>query len=130
MSTIPVWGGLSVKGSVELDSNIFLTGDVRPVSPIVQGEAGSYVLDSFSAATYRCAEYLVQISQGVNYAVTRVLILHDGNSAYLTEYGKIETSPFMGVEFDVNLTNGVISLLYSQPAINTVVKAIGTCLNP
>lgn len=130
MSNIPVFGGLLVKGSVELESNIFLTGDVRPVSPIVQGNAGSYTLDSFSAAQYRSAEYLIQISQGSAYAVTRVLILHDGTSAYFTEYGKIETSPSMGVEFSVTLVNGVVSLLYTQPAINTVIKSIGTCLNP
>ena len=130
MSNISVFSRLTVKGEVELDSNKFLTGDVRPVSPIIQGDAGTYTLDSFSADHYRSAEYLIQISQGSAYAVTRILILHDGTSAYFTEYGKIETSPSMGVEFSATLVNGIVSLLYTQPAINTVIKSIGTCLNP
>jgi hypothetical protein len=129
MSTIPIWGNLSVDGDVTLDSNKFITGDVRPVSPAIHDSSGSYVLDSFSSSKYRSAEYLIQVSQGADFLVTRVLILHNDSFAYLTEYGRIETAP-LGVEFDVVLSGGIVSLSYTQPSINTVVKAIGTCLNP
>ena len=129
MSTLPIWGNLNVDGDVTLDSNKFITGDVRPVTPAVHDSSGSYVLDSFTASTYRSAEYLIQVSQVADFLVTRVLILHNDSFAYLTEYGRIETAQ-LGVEFDVVLSGGVVSLSYTQPSVNTVVKALCTCLNP
>lgn len=129
MSTIPILGSVAIKGSAEMDSSIYLTGDVRPCSPPVQNVFGTYTLDAFSADKYRSAEYLIQISQPANYAVCRVLVLHDGTNAYLTEYGRVETSAFMSVEFQVILVEGLVTLSYSQPSMATVVKSLASCLN-
>lgn len=128
MSTLPVWGSLSVKGNLESETNKFLTGDVRPLSPAVQDTAGNYTLDSFSSTVYRSCEYLIQISQGGNFAVVRIIILHNNVSVFLSEYGRIEPID-TGVEFFATLVNGLVSLSYSQPALNTEVKSLGTFLN-
>jgi hypothetical protein len=47
-------------------------------------------LDSFSAATYRSAEYLVQVTQGSKYTVSKVLLIHNGTTPTMTEYGVVE----------------------------------------
>ncbi len=129
MSDIPVWGNLEIKGDVTSDSSRYLTGDTRPVAPAVQNVSGSYTLDSFNASVYRSAEYLVQITQGSNFSVVRLMVLHNNVSAFISEYGRIETSE-TNVDFSVSLVNSVVTISYTQPDLITVVKALGNCLNP
>lgn len=124
-----IFGDIQVNGGVRLDANIFLTGDVRPLHPDTRSTAGTYTLDSFAVGVYRSAEYLVQVSQGNNFSSQRIQILHDGVNALLNAYGKIETpSAVVGVEFEVSIVSGVVVLVYTQPALTTTVKALGTCL--
>ena len=42
-----------------------------------------------STNTYRSVEYSIQVTQGSNFHFTKLLALHDGTDAYLTEYGTV-----------------------------------------
>ena len=50
-------------------------------------------IDSFVAATFRSAQYQIQITQGSNYHVTTLNVLHDGTDVFLNEFG-IEAKTF------------------------------------
>ena len=54
--------------------------------------ATATVVDSFALATFRSCEYLVQITQGSSHQITKILLVHDGTTAFITEYGTVVTS--------------------------------------
>ncbi len=60
--------------------------------------------------TYRSVEYSIQITQGSNFHFTKLLALHDGSNAYLTEYGTVFNTSNL-VTFDVDVAGGAIRLL-------------------
>lgn len=45
---------------------------------------------SFAKADTRSAELLIQVTQGSKYTVSKILLIHDGTTATLAEYGVIE----------------------------------------
>ena len=45
---------------------------------------------SFPAATYRSAEFTIQVTQGSKYTVSKVLLIHNDTTPYLTEFGVLE----------------------------------------
>jgi hypothetical protein len=53
-------------------------------------------VDSFSAVSYRSGEYLVQVSNTTNFQSSKILILHDGTTASITEYGILSSNGLMG----------------------------------
>lgn len=75
-------------GDLTLNSVVNTTG-VAPANLTVNTAVG---IDSWSSATYRSAKYLVQLTQGSKYQVSEVLVIHDGTTAYLTEYAVVESN--------------------------------------
>ena len=63
-----------------------------------------------AANTYRSVEYSIQVTQGSNFHFTKLLALHDGSNAYLTEYGTVFNTSNLAT-FDVDVAGGVIRLL-------------------
>jgi hypothetical protein len=49
-------------------------------------------VDTWAVAAYRSAEYLIQITQGANYQTSKVVIVQDGTTTYMTEYAVLETN--------------------------------------
>ena len=49
-------------------------------------------IDSIVVATYRSARIQIQITQGTNYQVSDVLLIHDGTTASIIEYGTLATN--------------------------------------
>jgi len=63
-----------------------------------------------SVNTYRSVEYSIQVTQGSNFHFTKLLALHDGSNAYLTEYGTVFNTSNLAT-FDVDIAGGAIRLL-------------------
>ena len=70
-----------------------------------------------SATTYRSVKYQIQCSQGTDYHITEINLLHDGTTAYITEYGTIFDNAALGT-FDATISGGNI-LLQMTPGSNT-----------
>jgi hypothetical protein len=71
--------------TVDLNSVTRLTANLQSMSV-----TSPVQFDSWSSTLYRSAEYLMQFTQGTNYSVTKVLIVHNGTDAAITEYGHVE----------------------------------------
>jgi hypothetical protein len=71
-----------------------------------------------SVNTYRSVEYSIQITQGSNFHFTKLLALHDGSNAYLTEYGTVFNTSNLAT-FDVDIAGGAIRLLATAGAATT-----------
>lgn len=62
-------------------------------------------IDTFSATTYRSAQYQIQITRGSLYHVTTLNVLHDGTDVYLSEFGTIKTGSSLAT-FDADISSG------------------------
>ena len=78
-------------------------------------------IDSFSASTYRSAKYVVQATQGTNYQVSEVLVLHDGTTATRAMFGVINSSANVGVTA-ATLSGGTVYLQYVAASAGTTVR--------
>ena len=81
-----------------------------------------------AAATYRTVKYLVQCTQGTDYHSTEINLIHDGTTAYITEYGTLFDNAALGT-FDATISGGNI-LLQMTPgsATSMTVKVVSTAI--
>jgi hypothetical protein len=67
--------------------------------------------DTFAAATYRSAKYVISVTDPTNsdYQVTEILLLHDGSSTYTTEYATLTSDTNLAV-FSSDISAGSVRL--------------------
>ena len=101
-------------------------------SVLTIGTTGTDVVDSFTTSSYRTAKYLLQArnSGSTEFQISEVLVVHDGTTAYLTEYGKIYTgaNPLL-VSLAVTISTGTLSFTATGAAAGTVVRFTKITMN-
>ena len=80
-------------------------------------------VDSFTASTFRSAQYQVQITRGSSYQMTTINVLHDGTNAYLSEFGTIRTGVNLAT-FDADINSGSLRLLATPTSSDSTVFKI------
>jgi len=70
-------------------------------------------VDTWATATYRSAKYIAQITQGSNYQLSEILVIHNGTTVTITEYGILETNANLG-EFTADISGGNVRLLITM----------------
>ena len=80
-------------------------------------------VDSFTAASYRSAQYQVQITKGSVYQMTTINVLHDGTNAYISEFGTIKTGVNLAT-FDADINSGSLRLLATPTSSDSTVFKI------
>ena len=113
-STLTVQGDARVSGVVTAttyDTTYVRIGSVVSTSSTT-AQVGIH--SALSSTTYRSVEYMVQAAQGTNFHTTKILAVHDGTTAYLSEYGTIYNNSTLA-NYDVDISGGNIRLL-STPA--------------
>ena len=71
------------------------------------------VVDSFTIATFRSAKIQVQITQGTDYQVSDILLIHDGTTPNIIEYGTIATNNYLA-SFSTNISSDTARLLVTM----------------
>ena len=69
-------------------------------------------------ASYRSAEYTIQITEGTKYHVTKIIAIHDGTSVTFNEYGTITTSTSLAT-FTLDINSGNMRLLATPASTNS-----------
>ena len=113
-----------VSGTVEVVSlarAAFLENPISDSAETFTTTDVGQVADTFNAAQFRTAKYLIQMSVGDDFHATEVLLIHDGTNTYMTEYGTIVTNTSLG-EFSSEISGGNVNLLVQPSQINTNVK--------
>jgi len=85
---------------------------------------------TLSATVYRSVEYTIQATEGTNFHASKILVIHNGTDAYLTEYGTIFNNSSVA-SFDVDISGGNIRLLstaFSSNSTNYVIHFVATKL--
>jgi hypothetical protein len=104
-TTIPneklqVDGYLSIDNNVSYGTTTFTTSSTAQVG----------IHSALATSTYRSVEYTIQATEGTNFHTTKIIALHDGTTAYHTEYGSIFNN--VGVStYNVDVSGGKIRLL-------------------
>ena len=120
--------------SANVVSNTTLSSNGVVYNSLVYTHANSYsvggitaeTMDSFSATTYRSAEYLIQLSNSADstsYHTTKIVVAHDGVTPYATEYGSIITNSSLGT-FAVDINAGNVRVRLTASAATVTAKFI------
>ena len=83
---------------------------------VVQATVATVALtavDTWAIATYRSVKYFVQITQSTNYQVSEVLVIHNGTTTTMTEYGALETNGALAT-FTSDISGGNARLLVTM----------------
>lgn len=120
----------SYSGTLNMNTNVAISGTLT-IANTKQLYTNTYTfsstsvatVDSFSATTYRSAEYTVQaVDSGTgSYHFTKLLVTHDGVTAYVAEFGVI-TNLGNIVSFNVDINSGNVRLRGTPTASGIVVK--------
>lgn len=83
----------------------------------------SQILDSLTIASTRSAEYIISAKDNVvnAYQISKILVIHDGTTAYVTEYGTMDTNnSVVSISAGANLTHMFVNC--TPASINSTVK--------
>ena len=84
------------------------------------------VIDSFSAAEYRTAKYIISSQNDEGFESLEVLLIHNDINSYVTIYGAINDSGSNTVSITTSINSGNVELQATGLAANTEVRLIGT----
>lgn len=127
----------AVKTAYDLaNAAVSSTGNVLPLT---QGEftsatlttsttTANQVVATLSATVYRTVKFLVQVVSGTSYQSTELLTNHNGTTAFLTEYGTVETGSSLA-SFDTDISGGNLRLLVTPVNAATTIKVIAQAIN-
>ena len=80
-------------------------------------------------ATYRSVNYKVQVTRGTDYHMTEINVIHDGTTAYMTEFGTVFDNAVLGT-FDATISSGNLLLQFtSGSSSSTTVKVMSTAMS-
>ena len=104
-----------------------IAGDIQS-GILTTNSTNQAVVMSISASTYRSVQYQVQVTEGTNYNMTSINVLHDGTTTYMNEYGTIN-QPIGVATFSSDISGGALRLLgYPTFASDTTFKTIFTAI--
>jgi hypothetical protein len=85
------------------------------------------LIHSFTAATYRSAKYVIQVQNaaGGSFEVSEVMVIHDGTTAYRTQYNRVSTLANSAALGSVTTTysSGTVNVYYTGASTGNSVKA-------
>ena len=91
---------------------------------------GSTTVDSFNGALYRSAKYIMQVDDGAgNYETREALVVHDGTTAYITEYALVYTGADLIGDASVTMSGNNVLLTYTPTTGTATVKVIATYID-
>jgi hypothetical protein len=83
--------GVNTVGSLNIGVDVGISTTRTTVATV-----SATTIDSFSTSIFRSARVQIQITQGTNYQTSDVLIIHNGTTADVVEYGSIATNDYLG----------------------------------
>ena len=79
-------------------------------------------------ATFRSVNYKVQVTQGTDYYQSEINVIHDGSTAYITEFGIIDTDlTNVSPAFSATINSGNLLLQVTMPSnASATIKVLST----
>ena len=119
-------GNASFVGVVTATAFDTSIGEIRGISTTVTSTSGVVILGLTTA--YRSANYQIQATQGSNYNMTNINVIHDGTNTYMNEFGTINV-PTGIATYNTDINSGKLRLIgYPASSSSTTFKVIFTAL--
>ena len=101
-----VTGNLTASGTIGIDA--YTVSDTSTTTSATT-EA---TIDSFTATAFRSCRYTVQVTNNTDstYHTTELLLVHDGTTPGITEFGTIFTGAAAEATFDADISSGNVRL--------------------
>ena len=115
----------SIDDSAMFDNTVIIPNEVTATTV---ASTSASTIATHAIATYRTVKYLVQCTQGTDYHSTEINVIHDGTTAYMTEYGTLFDNAALGT-FDVAVSGGNLLLqITAGSATSMAIKVISTAI--
>ena len=115
--------------SIGTNSDYLLTnGDLSSAALTTSTTTAGQVVDSVSATVYRTVKYIIQVTSGSAYQASEILIIHDGTTPSITEYGQVLTGTSLAT-FDASISGGNLQLTVTPTNAVTTIKVIRNGIN-
>lgn len=80
-----------------------------------------FALDTFGKNDFRAARYIIAMTKGSDFHSTEVMLVHDGSTVTLTQYGTLKDSTLATIDADISGSN-VRLLVTPASATSTTIK--------
>lgn len=88
------------------------------------------LVDTYPIASFRAAEYTITVvdnSSNSRIMASKLMTLHDGNEAYMTEYAQIVPNTNIG-HFTIDLSGSTVRLFFNPSVSQVTVKFVRTAV--
>lgn len=124
-TSLVVNGTANIEESLTIQTKLDDTGDAADTIQlqtnavtIANGPGGAQLINSFDKGVFSSAEFLVQVKQGTNIHTTKLIVVENQGTVYLTEYGTVYNSDII-VTFDAVLNNNDVEIKVTKTAATT-----------
>ena len=92
-------------------------------STVTTTSTAAATVNSFAASEFRSARYTVQITNSTDstYQVTEIILIHNGTTPEITEYGTVFTGAAVEATFDADISSGSVRLRTTPASSDTMV---------
>lgn len=124
-SNVTFSANATVNGLLTISNSAVVTGDLTVATQSVMSSnaaslsgTSDQLIDSFNGSTYRGGKYVISMKDDANstYQMTEVLVMHDGTTAYTTEYATLK-SVANSLATAVSNVSGSTVRLYLTPTV-------------
>lgn len=138
-NTVNTSGAFTISGvythtaNIVANSNLMLVNSVALMSNTYTFTNSSVAanVDLVSTSTYRSFEYTIQLADTTlatpSHHITKILIVHNGTTTYMTEYGTVFSSINLGT-FTSGISAGNLYLQLTPNSANVVCKFMRTAI--
>lgn len=123
-SANPVWSSTATLSSVTYSTVAAVTTSTLTTAATTANQ----VVDTAAIATFRSAQYQIQVTSGSDYMMTSINVIHNGTTAFLTEYGTVLTGASLAT-FDVDISGGNLRLLVTPVNAVTTIEVLRAAMN-
>jgi hypothetical protein len=88
----------------------------------------TYPIYDYSKTTYRSSKHLVQATKGSKYQISEILLVHDGSTVHMTEYGKICIGDSSLAYYDASIVGDNVQLKAQPVEASTIFKSHNTLI--
>ena len=140
---LPVKNRVTIDSTIDLGSSARRFRNIHASSAVNVGHASiqsdsittsattQVAIDAFVASQFRSAEFTIQVTNSTDstYHITKVLLIHDGTTPGITEYGTVFTGSAAEATFDADISSGNVRLLATPASTDSMTfKVVRHCI--
>lgn len=113
---------------IKVGSVIFNTNSTQESKSNTTSSTSQTTVYSFNKSQYRTAKIIAQLTSGTSYHAIELILIHDGTTVYLSQYGEVTSGTSLGT-FDATISGSDVLLQLTPVNSSTTVKVASTLIS-